>query len=966
MLIHSHEAQSAVWYINANAKGANTGGSWADAYTDLQSALALTSAQWGDEIWVAKGTYKPTTGTDQTKSFVMPSGVAIYGGFAGDETTSTQRNWTINTTILSGNLGMQKNTTIRANYVVTGGNQAILDGLTISGGSSGMFNDSVSPIIVNCTFANNTSINYSFGAGIYNNNASPKITNCTFCGNLAGVGGGMYNQYESAPTLNNCIFIGNIATDVGGGMHSYCSSPTLTNCIFTSNTASGEHGGGMFNCNGSSTIINCTFTGNKAEEMGGGMYNNGASPIVTDCVFAGNTASDGGGISNEDGSSILTNCIFTGNMVQDEGGGMRIDGATTMTNCTFIGNTADSGGGIYNNNFYSYYKLAVINCILWDNSANCGSEIYTNSCIITDINHCDIQGCGGSGVLWNSALGFDGGENIMSNPQFENVDDPAGPDGTWRTQDDGLTLQPTSPCIHAGTAVGAPLLDILGNSRQGQPDMGAYQYISIMQPTPTPIPVIKNVVIYVNVNADGAANGSSWANAFTDLQNALKIANWGDEIWVAAGTYKPTSGTDKTKSFAMTEGVAIYGGFAGSESTREERNWKTHATILSGNLFTSGKTVVNAYCVIYGGYQTILDGLTISGGYSGMVNDSVSPAIVNCIFTGNAPGWGMENFNASTMVTNCIFTNNSWGGMYNSVSTPTVNNCTFSGNNGGICNQSESSPMVINCNFTGNVSSSDGGGINGGSPTVTNCIFTGNVANFQGGAMYIEYPSSSTVTNCIFSSNSANEGGGICNAGFLTEIACAFTGNTAYDGGGIYIKNGSSTVTNCTFTSNTASDKGGAIYNNNYTTPTLTNCILWGDKSIQNPEVYNDISYIKIQNSTFCHCDIQESGGSGISWNSAFGIDNGGNIDNNPQFVNATNPIGPDALWFTSDDGLALQYTSPCIYAGISIGASSTDILGKSWIGVPDIGAYQYYPPSALPTPTPTQKSAAVEWIFYR
>ena len=83
-------------------------------------------------------------------------------------------------------------------------------------------------------------------------------------------------------------------------------------------------------------------------------------------------------------------------------------------------------------------------------------------------------------------------------------------------------------------------------------------------------------VIYVKAIASGANNGSSWDDAFTDLQAALAAAEWGDEIWVAAVTYKPTIDTDRTKSFVMTAGVAIYGGFAGGETEREGRDWAAY------------------------------------------------------------------------------------------------------------------------------------------------------------------------------------------------------------------------------------------------------------------------------------------------------------------------------------------------------------------------------------------------------
>src|SRR5690606_37941362 len=88
----------------------------------------------------------------------------------------------------------------------------------------------------------------------------------------------------------------------------------------------------------------------------------------------------------------------------------------------------------------------------------------------------------------------------------------------------------------------------------------------------------------VDSAATGANNGYSWADAFTDLQSALAIAASGTEIWVAKGTYKPTTGTDRNATFAMKNGVAVYGGFVGTETSRDERRWWEHETILSGDI----------------------------------------------------------------------------------------------------------------------------------------------------------------------------------------------------------------------------------------------------------------------------------------------------------------------------------------------------------------------------------------------
>ena len=101
-------------------------------------------------------------------------------------------------------------------------------------------------------------------------------------------------------------------------------------------------------------------------------------------------------------------------------------------------------------------------------------------------------------------------------------------------------------------------------------------------------------VIYVNAAATGSNNGSSWANAYTSLQTALGAANASDELWVAAGTYKPTATTDRTISFAMKNAVGIYGGFVGTETLRSQRNPALHVTTLSGDIGTGGSSNDNS------------------------------------------------------------------------------------------------------------------------------------------------------------------------------------------------------------------------------------------------------------------------------------------------------------------------------------------------------------------------------------
>ena len=741
-----------------------------------------------------------------------------------------------------------------------------------------------SPTLVNCTFTGNSAT--SDGGGIYNRSSSAMLTDCTFTGNSAGSGGGIYNFLSSSSVLVNCTFSSNSATGGGGGIYNQQSSATLTGCTFEDNTADGN-GGGMLNDNGSSpamtgctfsgnsaggdgggiynnsgsspTLTGCTFEGNSADSVGGfggGMLNSNSSPVLTDCTFSANSAGLGGAIYNATSSPTLTNCTFSENIANTDGGAIHNDGsAPALTNCTFWGNTAAAGGGIYN----GFSSPTLTNCILWGDTPDelHNAEVHSSP-VVT---YSDIQG------------GYTGAGNIQFNPLFV---DPSG---------GNLRLQLTSPAIDAGDndtpglvgvttdLAGLPRrADVLsvpdtGNGTSPIVDMGAYE-------TPAE-------TIFVDQDATGDSNGSSWDDAFTDLQDALTLAMEGYEIWVAAGTYTPTveyGGTgDRSRSYQLVNGVALYGGFDpdAGDVAWEDRDWATNATILSGDLGVEGDVADNAYHVFFHPDGTnldstaILDGFTITGGNAngsephnagaGMYNDGSSPALANCTFSTNsatAAGGGIHNQNSSSPeLTDCTFTGNSsannGGAIYNDGSSPTLTNCTFSANSaatgGGVYNQSSSSPVLTDCAFTGNSATAAGGAIynDDSAPTLTNCTFSGNSAT-DGGGIYNAAGSSPALTGCTFSGNSADSagglGGGMLNSTSSPALAdCTFSANSADSGGGIYNANSSPTLTNCIFSDNTANTDGGALYNDG-SSPVLINCTIWGNSAVEGGGIYNGFS----------------------------------------------------------------------------------------------------------------------------
>ena len=369
--IGAYEDQAIVRYVKQGAGGKNDGTSWANAYTELQSALAATFPD--EEIWVAAGTYMPTATTDRSISFNLHNGVALYGGFAGGETSLAQRDPAAHSTVLSGNIDNTGENSDNSYHVVVGSgtnNSAILDGFTVTGGHAngtspndkggGMYNHQGSPSIGNVTFENNSA---TFDGGMYNGGDSgasgigsfPVLRNVVFHENTADEGGGMENQFYSSPTLSNVTFTGNTAARSGGGMLNYQqSSPSLTDVTFIGNTASA--GGGMANwVNSNPTLERVTFSGNSAEN-GGGMANDGSSPGLHILIFDNNSVTIyGAGMSNDVQSNpTLVNVTFSNNKAYDAladtyGGGMtNVQSSPTLSNVTFYGNSATHGGGLLN------------------------------------------------------------------------------------------------------------------------------------------------------------------------------------------------------------------------------------------------------------------------------------------------------------------------------------------------------------------------------------------------------------------------------------------------------------------------------------------------------------------------------------------------------------------------------------------------------------------------------------------
>ena len=905
-------AQSKIYYVSPTGTG--DGSSWANA-TTLTDALGKAVA--GDQIWVQG--FEQITSADQLyiapkDGFTLKSGVQLYGGFEGDEPTLDARE-TLGKpyqlryrTVLSGDIN--KDDEIDNTNLIYPANTTRTDNAT-----------------------HVLSINMAPSSG-GNNNTYPTVVNGF------SIGGGQADG----------------ADEYGGGIYIY------------GNNASG----------GNFRIERCFFVNNYAT-LGGAIYvdaevqnvNNGES-LINQCAIYNNAADERGAVVNAGGGIYLAGqaTVVNSSIFNNENGGLRLSTGSKVINSTVARN---SGAGIdMIETVTDFSVFNVSNTIIWGNALlsaehqpNFQNSAYhevtvTNTDAGTDGNHNVYVTKENRGD--KDAPMFDAPSVKTSFDRDFNWRQMAYPLWSWNVLEGSVMHDQGNDGAYQTTTYGDQ--DMGGNPRvDGTIDIGAYEF----QKIPT------SRIRYVKPG--GTGDGSSWNNASGDLQKMIdELAdnnpqNLAGEVWVAAGTYAPQSqlisGTAYSASFRMRDGISVYGGFAGTETTKQERKkgtmpWDyTNVTILEGAYYDHANlqwnnnkwtlTSDSRHVVWFApmanegafGRVTILDGVTIQGGYA-------------------QGGTGLDDFMTDR-----------GAGVY----------------------MDGANAYLTNCVVKENYATGNGGGVYLKDGRVQTSLIYNNNADADGGAVYVD--NTGLVHRSMLANNSAYNGAGAYlhneiesgtdHPEYLILTTCVISNNTTRGNGAVYCSKGGvlmqNTITNnncvtATDATDSKASQTGGIYIDEYAL--VLNSVIWNNRKgtinipmyVRNPSastvrfLYNAISGT---NNAVWNYTLQEQTLSLVDDN-AGATDDGGSIG--PRFTEPTTDMdfklatdyGVQEDW---KDGIISYYWEPVsgsnLWArGMALGmlpaevvlAPELDIQGKTFAQKPAVGAFMVEATEIVPKET--------------
>jgi len=467
-------------------------------------------------------------------------------------------------------------------------------------------------------------------------------------------------------------------------------------------------------------------------------------------------------------------------------------------------------------------------------------------------------------------------------------------------------------------------------------------------------------VLYVDADAAGADDGSSWQDAYLNLSVAIEAAQSGDQVWVAAGIYYPTSQPNypvgsadpRFNHFTLKNGVSLYGGFAGDETRVDQRDLVAYKTVISGDIDQNDNVGENGYVTSYTGVvgensyklfyfpegstidtTAVLDGFVLAGavansdvfpymGGAAMLCQGASPKVVNCEFYGN-------------------YAQSSGGAIWVKESQIIISKCSFSGNHadwdaGAVCFNTTDANL-IGCTFINNTAKY-GGAVNialgADVSLIEDCYFSGNYSSQQGGAI-ASYNARSLIKNSVLVNNEAEIwGGGIAaqakghNNSFGVDIInCTINSNVANTwGGGIGVQAidtaslSSIEIINSKIQGNTSIKYGGAIGAEENCEVAVYNSMLSGNKADNGSgDSFTGAAIALVYGATGKVCNTTITGNKNDNTSTPCAVvshGSGSKLEFYNSIVNWNNADDKHDEWLESAGGLIVFYNS-CSY-GIS------------------------------------------------
>lgn len=702
------------------------------------------------------------------------------------------------------------------------------------------------------------------------------------------------------------------------------------------NGSSGNDTGGAISSAGELTLRQVTLTNNAASGSEGGAIHNSGILEIENSTFNGNHAGQGGAIYNTTTGSVdINNSSFYQNSSITNGSFLVNNGAFSGKHLTVYKSASNLQGTLKNNGSFSLYNSIITG--LTSGNVECLNNTGTLVEMLNNV--IDSGNCGG---------------DILGDPQVMDLADNSGPTLT-------MNLGLNSVAINAADNNRCSSKDQRGVNRPqfGVCDLGAVE-------------VNVAPILYVDVNSalDGSCTlGTCWGNAYNHLQDALSV-NGIFDVWLANGVYYPDLGqveidNDPESRFILKNTHAIYGGFSGTETSFEQRNFEQNISILSGDIEQNdnnddanfiaesvddiqGRNSYHVAELLANG--VLLDGVVLTAGQA-VFSANKSGRVYR---GGGAPqeyGGAITANGYAIKVKNTYIVGNKShleGGAIAYCSDCEFDNVIFSGN------QAEGSAGALDCLncdvrnslFQANYSGSQGGAFRGYGE-FNQVRFIGNAAESSGGAMMGSYGNLMINRAEFIANQTLVSSGGAMRIHTYAEINNSlFIKNQAENNGGaIYVTgNGNKLVLIGNSISGNAatSGNGGALYIGSAELDVF-NSVIWNNQDVTGS---NTVSSSIFDNNGgnfvyIAHSDIENSGGSS-NWNVNIGNDLGENIDADPLFFE---PV--DLFDINSESGdLRVSASSPVIDLGDANYLDIDmiyDLIGNARVigATVDMGAYE-------------------------